>query len=81
MVNTAKNVLIMLNNLQQMHLKLLQEECFKKQQRKMAIWLVIKLLIELRKFQKINRMIKKMPKERYISPEGRQEIIDELRLK
>ena len=37
MVNTAKNVLIMLNNLQQMHLKLVQEESFKKQQRKLAI--------------------------------------------
>ena len=43
------------------------------------------------KFQKIHNKIisetgtnehdKKMPKERYVSPEERQEIIDELRLK
>ena len=40
-VNTAKILLIMLNNLQQMHLKLLQKEQFKKQQKQLVILLVI----------------------------------------
>ena len=58
---------------------------------KLVIWLVIKLLIELQKFQKkltknnsetvTNKHDKEIPKETHISPEGRQEIIDELRLK
>ena len=34
-------------NLQQIHLKFLQREQFKKQQKQLVIWLVIKLLIEL----------------------------------
>ena len=50
----------------------------------------MKLLIKLQKFQKIRNKIfqeqlqksdKEIPKERYVSPEERQEIIDELRLK
>ena len=36
MVNTTKNVLIMLNNLQQMCLKLLQKEQFKKKQKQLV---------------------------------------------
>ena len=36
MVNTTKNVLIMLNNLQQMCLKLLQKEQFKKEQKQLV---------------------------------------------
>ena len=66
-----------------MHLKLLQKESFKKQQRQLVIWLVIKLLIELQKFQKIvtNELDKERPKERYVSPEERQETIVELKLK
>ena len=36
-VNTAKNLLIVLKNLQQIHLKLLQKECFKKQQKQLVI--------------------------------------------
>ena len=60
MVNTAKNFLITLNNLQQMHLKLLQKESFKKQQKQLVIWLVTKLLIELRKSQEVyHRIIQK----------------------
>ena len=35
-----------------MHLKLLQKESFKKEQRHFLIWLVIKLLIELQMPQK-----------------------------
>ena len=54
MVNTAKEFLIMLKNLQQMHLKLLQKESFKKPQKQLRIQLVIKLLIKLQKFQKIH---------------------------
>ena len=44
----------MLNNLQQMHLELLQKEQFKKQQEQAVIWLVKKLLMQLRKFKKIH---------------------------
>ena len=36
-VNTAKNFLLTLNSLEQMHLKLLQKESFKKQQRQLLI--------------------------------------------
>ena len=41
------------------------------------------MLIELQKFQKIvtNELDKERPKERYVSPEERQETIDELKLK
>ena len=87
----GRNFLIMLNNLQQMQLKLLQKESFRKQQKQLVISLVIKLAIELREFQKnfqqnnletVKKMHdKEIPKERYISPEERQGIIDKLRLK
>ena len=44
----------------------------------------MKLLTELQKFQKIHNKInehdKEIPKERYISPEERQKIIEDLRL-
>ena len=88
----AKNIgeNIMLKDLQQMHLRLLQKEKFKRQHKQLVIWLVIKLLTELRKFQKIHSKIvrnqlqiskiKKIPKERYISPDERQKITDDLRL-
>ena len=56
-INISKNFLIMLNNLEQMHLKLLQKELFKKQQKQLVIWLVTKLLIELRKSQKLYHKI------------------------
>ena len=77
MVNTVKNLLIVINKLQQMHLKLLQKEQFKKQQKQLAILLLIKLLIELQKFQKIqNKLIQKQLQlsmikiylKKYISP-------------
>ena len=35
--NTARNLLIMLNNLQQIHLKLVQKKQFKKQQKQLLI--------------------------------------------
>ena len=74
-----------------MPLKLLPKDQLKKEQKQLVISLVIKFLIKSRKFQKIYnktiqrqlqfRMIKKykrIPEERYISPEKRQKIIDEL---
>ena len=36
-VNTVRNVLLMVNNLQQMHLKLLQKEQFKKHEKQLVI--------------------------------------------
>ena len=39
-----QKILIMLNNLLQIHLKLLQKESFKKQQEQLVIGLVLKLL-------------------------------------
>ena len=78
MVNIARNSLIMLNNLPQMSLKLLQEEQFKKQQKQLVIWLVIKLIAKLQKFHKssqqnnsltvTNENDKEIPKEIYTSP-------------
>ena len=84
MINIARNFLIMLKNLQQIYLKLLQKELLKKQQKQLVIWFVIKLLIELQKFQKFSQRVtnehdKEIPKERYISPEGRQKIVDNVR--
>ena len=46
---TAKNLLIMLKDLQQ-----IQKQSFKKLQRQLVIWLVIKLLIKLWGFQKVH---------------------------
>ena len=40
-----------------MRLKLLQKEQFRKQQKQLVIWLVIKLLTGLQKFQKIHSKI------------------------
>ena len=47
--NTAKNFLIMINNLQQMHLKVLRKEQFNKQQKQLVIRLVIKPLMNMTK--------------------------------
>ena len=81
----------MLHILQEMRLKLLQKEQFRKQQKQLVIWLVIKLLTKVTKVSKnsqqnnsetvTNQLVKEIPKKRYISPEERQEVIDELRLK
>ena len=45
-INTVRNFLIQLKNLQQMQSKLLEKEQLKKQQELQVIWLVIKLLIK-----------------------------------
>ena len=81
----------MLHILQEMRLKLLQKEQFRKQQKQLVIWLVIKLLTKVTKVSKnsqqnnsetvTNQHVKEIPKKRYISPEERQEVIDEIRLK
>ena len=52
MLSCVENFLIMLSNLQQILLKVLQKEQIKTQQKQLVIWLVIKLLTELRRFQK-----------------------------
>ena len=48
-VITAKNIFIMPNNAPQRLYKLYQRDQFKKKQRKLVIWLVIKLLRKLQK--------------------------------
>ena len=77
-------------NLQQIHLKLLQREWFKKQQMQQVIWFIIKLQIKLRGSQKIhNKIIQRHLKmstinkhlKKDVSPAERPEIIGELRLK
>ena len=69
-----------------MHLKLLQKEQFKEQQKQLVILLEIRLLIRLENVQKLyHRIIQKQMKTKYseknVSPELRQKIIDNLRLK
>ena len=71
-----------------MHLKLIQKKRFKKQQKQLLTSLEIKLLIELKTSQQLHQKIiqkkneeeEEIRRERYISPEQRQEIIDDLRL-
>ena len=85
----SKYLLIMLNNPQQICLKLLQKEQFKKQQKELVIWLVVTLLIKLQKFQKIHntmiqtqlqmRIIKKYLKKD-ICLQKKDKIVDEMRL-
>ena len=73
----------MLKNLKQIHLKPLQKESFKKQQKQLVN------LLEITKVSKnsqqnnsvTNEHDKEIPKERCVSLEERQEIINELRLK
>ena len=69
MLAACQKLLIVLKNLQQMHLNMLQKEQFKKQEKQLVIWLVIKLLT--RGFQKFDETVtndndKEIPKERYI---------------
>ena len=73
----------MLKNQQQIHLKILLKEQFKKQEKQLVILLVAKFLIKSQKSQKIpknNSEIneEEISKERYIYPEQRQDIIDEI---
>ena len=72
-----------------MCLKLLQKEQFKKQQKQLVIWLVVKLLIKLQKFQKIhNKMIQTQLQMRIIKKylnkdmclQKKDKIVDEMRL-
>ena len=71
-----------------MHLNLFQKEWFNKQQKKLVIYMQMKLLIEL-KVSKVSPQNNseeniehdtEIYRERYISPEQRQKIIDDLRL-
>ena len=75
-----------------MRLNLLLKGQLKKQQKQLVTWLVVKFLIKL--WKKVSKSLqqndsgtitkgndKEIPKERYISPEERQEIINEMRLK
>ena len=85
-VNIAENFLIMLKNPQQMRLKLLQKEQFKKQFDLIGNKIADRIRKVSKKSQQnnsekvTNEHDKEMPKERYISPEKRQEIINDLRL-
>ena len=69
----VKNFLIILDNVQQMQLKLHQKEPFKKEQKQLVIQLEIKLLIELQVSKNSETVTiehdKKIRKEIYISPE------------
>ena len=47
----------MLNNLVQIHLKVLQRKQFKRQQKQLVTWLVIKFLIDLLKSQEVHHRI------------------------
>ena len=69
-----------------MHLKLFQKEQFKKKQKQVLIFLLINLLIELRKLQKLQkkiietqlkmRMIKKnLKKNRYLQNKDRKFLV------
>ena len=80
----------MLNNLQQMQLKILQKEQFKKTAEGSGDLIGNKITDKVTKASKklpqnnseaiTNDHDKETPKERYISPEERQEIIDDVRL-
>ena len=67
----------LLNNLQQMHLKLLQKEQLKKEQKQSSVRLAKKLIIKFQKNQKSEtvrnetktvRCDSEIPKEGYLSP-------------
>ena len=56
-VKTANNLLIILKSLLQMHLKLLQKDQFRKEQKQLVILFVIKLQIKLQKSRKLHHRI------------------------
>ena len=66
MVNTAKNVLIILNNPLEMHLKLSQNRQLKGQQRKLVTQLVTKSLIQLQKTQTIYKLLQMSTIKKYL---------------
>ena len=64
-----------------------KKKYFKKKHKNLVIWLAIKSLIKLQVLHcevmtasQIDKKLIELPKERHISPEKRQHIIDELRL-
>ena len=84
---SSKYSLKLLNHVKQsttVHLKLLQKEQFQRQQKQLVIWLVIALLIKLQtnhhKILPIRLKVKRIPKERFISLNERQQIADKLKL-
>ena len=82
--------MIILSNLQQIHLKLLQKESFKKKAEATEDLIGDKTAERIKKLSKslrqknsetiTNENNKEIPKEKDISPEERQEIIYELRI-
>ena len=66
-----------------MHLKLIQKDQFKKQQKQLAILLEIKIVKISKTAPKTNSRIneEEILRERYISPELTHKTIDDLRLK
>ena len=66
-----------------MHIKLPQEESFQKELKQPVIWLEIKLSIRVSKSSPQNNLetSEEIFREKYISLELRQKIIDDLRLK
>ena len=85
----SQKVLVHTKNLKQRHLKLLQKELIKKQQKQLVIGnkianrftKVSKKLQQINSEKIANKHDKEKPKEWCVSPEERQEIVDELRLK
>ena len=89
MVNTAKTFMIMLNNLQQMHVKLLQKESLKIAETTGDLIdnkIANKIMKTSRSLPQNNsetitsKPDKELPKERYVSPKERHKTIDNLRL-
>ena len=75
----------MLDNLQQMHVKLLEKKQFKEHLEKLGIGLVIKLLIKLQTSEEPHHRITQtfifeteIPVEKNISPEKSQKITNDL---
>ena len=60
-VITPKNFRTTPNNLQQMHLKQLEKNRLKKQQKQLVILLIVKLLTKLQKFREFHHRIVQRP--------------------
>ena len=75
-----QNILSMLNNLQHVHLKLIQTRVIQEKKKHLVFWLVIKLLIKVQEPQELyNKLIQKKVKMSMIKKE-RQKVIYDLRL-
>ena len=62
-------------------IKTVSKKQFKKQEKQLVIWLLIKLvIISSQNVLKTDKNELEIPKERHISPEKRKQTIDELRL-